>query len=43
MTSGRRWERHGAIKTILLMWWLRLLFYLGVSPARLQRMYDDAR
>ena len=43
LTSGRRWERHGAINTILLMWWLRLLFYLGVSPARLQRMYDDAR
>ncbi|MEK9172454.1 MAG: TIGR04283 family arsenosugar biosynthesis glycosyltransferase [Nitrospirota bacterium] len=43
LTSGRRWERHGAIKTILLMWWLRLLFYLGVSPARLQRMYNDAR
>jgi rSAM/selenodomain-associated transferase 2 len=43
LTSGRRWERHGAITTILLMWWLRLLFYLGVSPARLKRMYDDAR
>lgn len=43
MTSGRRWERHGAIRTIVLMWWLRLLFYLGVSPARLKRMYDDAR
>ncbi|MEK6605667.1 MAG: TIGR04283 family arsenosugar biosynthesis glycosyltransferase [Nitrospirota bacterium] len=43
LTSGRRWERHGAITTILLMWWLRLLFYLGVSPARLQRMYNDAR
>ncbi|TRZ99873.1 MAG: glycosyltransferase [Nitrospiraceae bacterium] len=43
MTSGRRWERHGAIRTIVLMWWLRLLFYLGVSPARLTRMYDDTR
>jgi rSAM/selenodomain-associated transferase 2 len=43
LTSGRRWERHGTINTILLMWWLRLLFYLGVSPARLKRMYDDAR
>lgn len=43
MTSGRRWERHGALRTILLMWWLRLLFFLGVSPERLKRMYDDAR
>jgi rSAM/selenodomain-associated transferase 2 len=43
MASGRRWERHGAIRTILLMWWLRLLFYLGVSPDRLKRLYGDAR
>jgi rSAM/selenodomain-associated transferase 2 len=43
MTSGRRWERHGAIRTILLMWWLRLLFYWGASPDRLKRMYGDAR
>jgi hypothetical protein len=43
MTSGRRWERHGAIQTILLMWRLRLLFSLGVSPARLKHLYDDAR
>lgn len=43
MTSGRRWERHGAIWTILLMWWLRLLFFLGVNPVRLKHLYDDAR
>ena len=43
MTSGRRWERHGTINTILLMWWLRLLFFLGVSPNRLKRLYDEAR
>jgi len=43
MTSGRRWEQHGALQTILLMWWLRLLFFLGVSPDRLKRLYQDAR
>jgi len=43
LTSGRRWERHGAIRTILLMWWLRLLFYLGVNPGRIKRLYGDAR
>ena len=43
MTSGRRWERHGAIRTILLMWRLRLLFHLGVSPDRLKRLYADLR
>ncbi len=43
MTSGRRWERHGALRTILLMWRLRLLYHLGVSPDRLKRLYDDTR
>jgi rSAM/selenodomain-associated transferase 2 len=33
VTSSRRWEAHGAIRTIVRMWLLRLAFYLGV-PAR---------
>jgi rSAM/selenodomain-associated transferase 2 len=40
VTSGRRWEHHGVIRTILLMWWLRLAFYLGVEPALLARSYS---
>ena len=43
ITSGRRWEQHGVARTILLMWWLRLLFFLGASPDRLKRLYRDAR
>ena len=39
VTSGRRWEQNGVIRTILLMWRLRLAFYLGVEPARLARWY----
>lgn len=42
-TSGRRWESRGMFATILLMWWLRLLYWLGVSPERLVRMYREAR
>jgi rSAM/selenodomain-associated transferase 2 len=38
-TSGRRWERHGAVRTILLMWWLRLRYWLGADPAALARRY----
>jgi rSAM/selenodomain-associated transferase 2 len=38
-TSGRRWEHHGVLRTILLMWRLRLAYYLGVEPARLARRY----
>ncbi len=39
VTSGRRWEHHGVLRTILLMWRLRLAYYLGVEPARLARRY----
>jgi hypothetical protein len=38
-TSARRWERHGVLRTIVLMWRLRLLYALGVAPARLARIY----
>ena len=39
LTSGRRWERHGVLRTILLMWWLRAAFFLGADPARLALRY----
>lgn len=42
-TSGRRWERNGVLRTIVLMWWLRLAYFFGVSPARLARWYGYAR
>jgi rSAM/selenodomain-associated transferase 2 len=42
-TSGRRWERHGVWRTVLLMWRLRLAFFLGADPAKLARHYRDAR
>jgi hypothetical protein len=38
-TSGRRWERHGVWRTIALMWRLRLLYWAGMRPERLARMY----
>jgi rSAM/selenodomain-associated transferase 2 len=38
-TSGRRWERHGMLRTVALMWRLRLAYYLGADPARLARRY----
>ena len=39
ITSSRRWEENGVCSTILLMWWLRLLFFVGVSPDRLVQRY----
>jgi rSAM/selenodomain-associated transferase 2 len=38
-TSGRRWESRGVLRTILLMWRLRLLYFLGARPERLARLY----
>jgi rSAM/selenodomain-associated transferase 2 len=38
-TSGRRWERHGVVRTILLMWRLRVAFWRGADPADLARQY----
>lgn len=43
VTSGRRWERGGVLRTVLLMWRLRFLYALGVPPARLARDYAERR
>jgi rSAM/selenodomain-associated transferase 2 len=40
LTSARRWETRGVLRTIVLMWRLRLLYSLGVPPERLARLYD---
>lgn len=42
-TSARRWHKHGVVRTILLMWSLRALYFFGVSPAQLQRVYANTR
>ncbi len=38
-TSGRRWDRDGAWRTILLMWRLRLAYWLGAPAEQLARRY----
>ena len=40
-TSMRRWEKYGFLKTVITMRLLRLLYHLGVSPSRLERIYND--
>jgi len=42
-TSARRWQRDGPLRTVLLMWWLRFLYWRGVPPAELKRRYADTR
>src|SRR3990172_7929510 len=39
IASSRRWEERGILRTVLKMWGLRLLYFLGVSPAALARLY----
>lgn len=43
VTSARRWEKLGVLRTIARMWALRTLYYCGVSPRRLARYYESAR
>jgi rSAM/selenodomain-associated transferase 2 len=38
-TAARKWEREGPLRTVGLMWALRLLHFCGVAPARLHRWY----
>jgi len=40
--AARKWEREGILRTILLMWTLRLLYFVGVSPERLHAWYYPA-
>ena len=43
ITSARRWERNGVLRTVFLMWRLRLAYRLGADPARLAVRYDANR
>jgi rSAM/selenodomain-associated transferase 2 len=38
-SSGRRWEQYGVLRTILLMWSLRLRYFLGADPQFLADSY----
>lgn len=39
-TSSRRWEQKGVVRTILMMWYLRLAWFLGVPATRLASRYE---
>jgi rSAM/selenodomain-associated transferase 2 len=43
ITSVRRFENSGILKTFARMWMIRFLYYLGLSTQRLVRFYDDSR
>ncbi|MBT8148622.1 MAG: glycosyl transferase, partial [Gammaproteobacteria bacterium] len=39
VTASRRWQQHGIVATVLLMWRLRWLYWLGVNPRQLALQY----
>ena len=41
VTSSRRWEERGIVRTVLQMWTLRFAYFMGVSPGRLWQAYYD--
>lgn len=43
VTSARRWQKNGLLRTILLMWVLRLLFAMHFPPSRLKKLYGETR
>lgn len=42
-TSARRYITWGVLRTVFLMWALRIGYWLGISPFRLHRWYKDVR
>lgn len=41
MTSARRWEKEGVLRTTMRNWMLQVLYACGVSPERLSRFYKS--
>lgn len=41
ISSCRRWRQHGIMPTILLMWRLRLAYFLGAKPSQLAKQYHS--
>lgn len=43
ITSFRRWEQRGPARTIITMWTLRFLYWIGISPHTLNQFYGSIR
>jgi rSAM/selenodomain-associated transferase 2 len=41
VTSSRRWERNGILRTVLFMWFLRLAFFYKTDPRRIAQFYES--
>ena len=43
VTSARRWQKNGVVRTVLLMWVMRFAFAVGVPSERLAAWYQNVR
>lgn len=43
LTSSRRWEKNGILRTVMTMWGLRLAYALGMDAHQLARIYGTLR
>ncbi len=43
ITSARKWEKGGPLRTILLMWYLKFLFRIGRDPGELVSYYQQGK
>jgi rSAM/selenodomain-associated transferase 2 len=43
LTSSRRWEQNGILRTVLLMWRLRSAYAFGIDPQRLAQIYKSQK
>ena len=43
ISSSRRWEEQGVLRTVVLMWRLRLAFFMGADPHKLVADYYPQR
>ncbi|HEX5465003.1 MAG TPA: TIGR04283 family arsenosugar biosynthesis glycosyltransferase [Burkholderiales bacterium] len=43
VTSGRRWDSNGVLRTLLLMWRLRLAYFAGADSDKLAAHYGPER
>ena len=39
ISSSRYWQQRGVLRSIVKMWFLRLLFFFNVSPKKLYKLY----
>jgi hypothetical protein len=39
LTSGRRWEQRGVVRTVVLMWRLRWRYWCGTPAEQLAQAY----